>query len=226
MLFPSPMTAARCQDFIIRQTPELGPEQVKIVHLVPISERARSKELAVISPKISAVLFPADRFQIAKAFWQHSGEGVSSRRAEYCHSLLDKGVLVDSATLDESPRFTKGPRRYQNKTSVDLDNPPSSSNDNSEPYDPIQFVEERFGRNLDLSLAKNAKLAVRRRIAGSLTADVDLTEALALEKDASRTRKVSAEDDVYLYPCGMNSIFHAHRNLMATKPPLRSIVYG
>lgn len=77
-------------------------------------------------------------------------------------------------------------------------------------------------------MTTNAKLAVRRRIAGSLTADVDLPEALTLEKDVENTRNVAgfSEDDVYLYPCGMSSIFNAHRNLMATKGELKSIVYG
>ncbi|KAL8705542.1 MAG: hypothetical protein Q9201_001359 [Fulgogasparrea decipioides] len=39
-----------------------------------------------------------------------------------------------------------------------------------------QFVEERYGRNLDLSLAGKAKLAIRRRIAGALMVDVDLDQ--------------------------------------------------
>jgi len=97
-----------------------------------------------------------------------------------------------------------------------------------EVQDPSQFVEERFGRNLDLSMTKNAKLAIRRRIAGSLTADVALTEAMSIEKDESRTRQVAnfSEDDVYLYPTGMSSIFNAHRNLLRAKGPLKAIVYG
>jgi cystathionine gamma-synthase len=99
---------------------------------------------------------------------------------------------------------------------------------NGEVQDPDQFVEERFGRNLDLSMTKNAKLAVRRRIAGSLTADVGLTEALALDKDAAMTRHVAgfSEDDVYLYPTGMSAIFNTHRNLLQAKGQLKAIVYG
>lgn len=228
MLFPSHATAARCQDFFYRQVPELDRQQIRIINLVPLWEQSRSEEFAVVSPKVSAVLFPGEHFKIAKTFWQHSGDGVSSRRAEYCHSLFNKGALVDSKTLEETPRFCKGPRRYQKKTSIDLGNPTDKPNGNADPYDPTQFVEERFGRNLDLSQTTNAKLAVRRRIAGSLTADVGLTEALSLEKDVDRTRNVAnfSEDDIYLYPCGMSSIFNSHRNCMATKGPLKSIVYG
>lgn len=227
LLFPSHASAARCKDFFATQAPELG-QQVRIVDLVPLSRRARAEESALISPKLSAVLFPGDDFKIAKSFWQHSGDGVSSRRAEYCLSLFEKGGLVDVKTIGETSALCKGPRRYQKKTSIDFNSPVDTPNGNIDPHDPTRFVEERFGRNLDLSQAANAKTAVRRRIAGSLTADVGLTEALSLEKDIDRTRKVVdfSEDDVYLYPCGMSSIFNAHRNLMATKGPLKSIVYG
>ncbi|KAF2277560.1 cystathionine gamma-synthase [Westerdykella ornata] len=222
LLFPSPAVARRCQDFFRAQAPELSPAQVRIIDLVPAAAKERSEELAVISPRISAVLFPEDAFRTGKAFWQHSGDGISSRRAEYCHALFLEGGLIDSPALEEMSRFCKGPRRYQRKTSVDI------TNVSAETRDPTQFVEERFGRNLNLSLTKNAKLAVRRRIAGSLTADVELSEALALERDMEKTRHVAgfSEDDVYLYPCGMSAIFNAHRNLLESRGQLKSIVFG
>lgn len=232
LLFPSHAVATRCVDFFHNQAPELGPHQVRIVDLVPSTEKARSNGVEEVSPKVSAVIFPGDHFKIAKAFWQHSGDGVSSRRAEYCHNLFSKGILIDSKKREETPRMCKGPKRYQKKTSIDITSHPSvtsnSSPEGAEVQEPTQFVEERFGRNLDLSLTSNAKLAIRRRIAGSLTADVGLTEALALEKDHERSRKVAgfSEDDVYLYPTGMSSIFNTHRNLMAARGHLKSINYG
>ncbi|KAJ4348224.1 Cystathionine gamma-synthase [Didymosphaeria variabile] len=227
MLFPTSAIAGRCRDFFLRQAPELDAQQLQVIDLVPTSEKARSEEFSVISPRVSAVLFPGFHFKVAKTFWQHSGEGVSSRRAEYCESLYDEGLLVDSKETEDVPKVCKGPRRYRQKTSIDL----TGSNGHSigsEKNDSIQFVEQRFGRNLDISQTKNAKLAVRRRIAGSLTADVGLDKALSVEKDADRTRDVPdfSEDDVYLYPCGMSSIFNAHRIMMSTRTPLKSIVYG
>ncbi|KAF2199766.1 cystathionine gamma-synthase [Delitschia confertaspora ATCC 74209] len=226
MLFPSHVIASRCLDFFSKQAPDLDQRQIRIVDLVPTAEKERSEELSLISPKISAVLFPQERFPIAKAFWQHSGDGISSRRAEFCHSLFTKGALVDRTRLDEVPRSCKGPRRYHRKTSIDVTNGPDALN--GEVQDPTQFVEERFGRNLNISLTANAKLAVKRRIAGSLTANVGLSEALALERDTERARNVPdfTEDDVYLYPCGMSSIFNTHRNLMTTRGGLKSIVFG
>jgi cystathionine gamma-synthase len=224
MLFPSHITASRCRDFIIRQAAESDTSRVRIVDLVPAAEKARAEEQTIISPKISAVLYPLELFKVAKQFWQHSGDGVSSRRAEYCHHLFEKGLLVDAARLNGVSRTCKGPKRYQKPTSIDLGTPDAVQDGETL----TQFVEQRFGRNLDLSMTKNAKLAVRRRIAGSLTADVALTEALSLDKDSTRTRQVAdfSEDDVYLYPTGMSSIFNTHRNLLAAKGSHRAIVYG
>ncbi|KAI8939655.1 hypothetical protein NX059_003412 [Plenodomus lindquistii] len=228
MLFPTHATASRCRDFFLGQVSELDASQVRILNFVPAAEKARAEELAIISPMVSAVLFPQDRFSIAKQFWQHSGDGVSSRRAEYCYHLFTKGVLVEASTINQPPRVLKGPKRYRKTTSIDLGGINDATDAAGEVQDPTQYVEERFGRNLDLSKAKNAKLAIRRRIAGSLTADVALAEALKMEKDTAMTRQAGnfSEDDVYLYPTGMSSIFNAHRNLLKAKGPLKSIVYG
>ncbi|OAK95094.1 cystathionine gamma-synthase [Phaeosphaeriaceae sp. SRC1lsM3a] len=228
MLFPTHATASRGRDFMSKRVPK--DTQIRILDLVPAAEKERSEELEIISPRISAILYPKEHFSVAKQYWQHSGEGVSSRRAEYCFSLFREGLLVEPSTLTESkptsPRVCKGPRRYQKKTSVDFDSMKGSTE--GEVQDPVQFVEERFGRNLNLTMTKNAKLAIRRRIAGSLTADVGLTEALALDMETATTRNVPgfSEDDVYLYPTGMSSIYNTHRNIMQAKGPLEAIVFG
>jgi cystathionine gamma-synthase len=209
----------------------LAPDaQVRIIDLVPSAEKERSEELDIISPRITALLYQKDYFKVAKQYWQHSGEGVSSRRAEYCFHLFREGLLVEPSSLvqsaPKSPRVCKGPRRYQKKTSVDFDSMNGSTE--GEVQDPVQFVEERFGRNLNLTMTKNAKLAIRRRIAGSLTADVGLTEALSLDMETASSRNVPgfSEDDVYLYPTGMSSIFNAHRNIMQAKGQLKAVVFG
>ncbi|KAJ4365621.1 Cystathionine gamma-synthase [Neocucurbitaria cava] len=228
MLFPTHAIASRCKDFFLRNAPDLDASKVRILDFVPAAEKARAEELVVISPRVSAVLFPQERFSIAKQFWQHSGDGVSSRRAEFCYHLFEKGVLIEASTLNQPARICKGPRRYQKKTSIDLGGSDGAIDGGGEVHDPTQFVEERFGRNLDLSMTKNAKLAIRRRIAGSLTADVALNEALSLAKDTAMTRPVAefSEDDVYLYPTGMSSIFNAHRNILRAKGPRKAIVFG
>jgi cystathionine gamma-synthase len=91
-----------------------------------------------------------------------------------------------------------------------------------------QFIEERFGRNLDINLAANAKLAIRRRIAGSLVANVGLEEAINsnTQSEPSTRMKGLSEDDVYLYPCGMSAIFNIHRTLMVARGCMKSICFG
>jgi cystathionine gamma-synthase len=90
-----------------------------------------------------------------------------------------------------------------------------------------QFVEERFGRNLDVLYVDNAKSAIRRRIAGSLTGEIDLTAPLGAEVEPTiRGVAQTSEDDVYLYPCGMNSIFSIHQMLLEARGPMKSIMFG
>ncbi|GAA5963066.1 hypothetical protein JCM3765_001756 [Sporobolomyces pararoseus] len=99
-----------------------------------------------------------------------------------------------------------------------------------------RYVEERYGRNLDLSLAPLAKLAMRRRIAGVLAEQpgqaIDVKD-IQNAQGAESTRGVQGltEDDVWLYSCGMNAIFHAHLLAMETrkaegKPVGKSVCFG
>jgi cystathionine gamma-synthase len=212
------------------------------VNLVPQPETAALKPIDEILPHISAVLFPSELWPAAKAFWQHTGEGVQSRRAEFCQRAFDDKFLVDQTTVVQpAPKLAKGPRRYQRSLSTDLNgtngcngngnHSQSLSNVNGNgTQDLAQFVEERFGRNLNTRFAAQAKLAVRRRIAGSLTENAELPESLNAPVDTERQRHTGAPefsiDDVYLYPCGMNAIYNAHRILMAARGPLKSVMYG
>jgi cystathionine gamma-synthase len=224
--------------------PLSSPDQVHIIDLVWDRSRATSEALTKVSPSISAVLFPKELFPIAKQYWQHSGDGVSSRRAEFCHGLFQEGILVDQKTLQTTPngyeKACKGPRRYQ-RGSIDKTSPKThktsqdgievngvhSTNGTAETRESSQFVEERFGRNLDVSFVENAKSAIRRRIAGSLMGEIDLATEPST-KMTSNMRGVAnlSEDDVYLYPCGMNSIFMTHQMLMKARSPMKSISFG
>jgi cystathionine gamma-synthase len=245
MVFPSHSVASRCVDFLRCQVPLLGTNNVRIVELVPNSHSNSERKNTQTSAKICAVLLPEHCFKVAKVFWQHSGEGVSSRQAEFAHRAYEEGALVEGelaqAGAINSNRLCKGPRRYQRGSLIDkaashptINASSAQSYPEPEVNSPLegreysQFIEERFGRNLDLSFVRNAKLAVRRRIAGSLIADVDLKEAMNMPGDAQKSRQVMgfSEDDVYLYPTGMSSIFNTHRTLMAARGQLESICFG
>ncbi|KAI9787740.1 MAG: hypothetical protein M1839_000272 [Geoglossum umbratile] len=244
MVFPSYCVASRCVDFLRSQVPSLGQNEVRIVDLVPNWRPNSGSMNTHVSTGICATLFPDRLSRIAKSFWQHSGEGVSSRRAEFAHRAYEEGVLVEAklaAVETINNRLCKGPRRYQKGPSTEKTVTQSTTkstavdghselelNGTFEGREYSQYIEERFGRNLDLSFERNAKLAIRRRIAGSLTADVDLKDAINMPKNAERTRQVMgfSEDDVYVYPTGMSSIFNAHRALLAARGSMKSICFG
>jgi len=189
------------------------------------------------------VLFPKAIWPTAKSFWQHTGEGISSRRAEFCQLAFDQKTLVDATSISNSTLpIAKGPKRYQ-RTSVDngYSKPIANGHVNGNGHvskagangagmpDSVQFVEERFGRNLDVAFATQAKLAIRRRIAGGLTSDAELPDSLdASDLSRQRSRDVPAfsVDDVYLYSCGMNAIFHAHLALKTAIREDQSVMYG
>lgn len=243
MLFPSPRTARRCQDFVSQRASSETLSSISVVDLALDSSRKVSLMLSQLAPTISAVIYHESCQPLAKQYWQHSGDGVSSRRAEFCHNLFRDGILVSRPPSPETspglaPRAFRGPRRYQRGGSIDgvsaapkahsLASPSTTSPTTiDESRESKQFVEERFGRNLNLSLASRAKSAIRRRIAGAIAGDVDVADAHVPDM-ASNTRGLSnlREDDVYLFPAGMNAIFSAHRFLMAARGAQKSINFG
>ncbi|KAL8832407.1 MAG: hypothetical protein Q9191_000279 [Dirinaria sp. TL-2023a] len=246
LLLPSDATAARCVDFFKHQVPALREgTALKAVSFYPRQDsfgNFEKKGERNTRPVVVAVLFPRDHFRIAKTFWQHTGDGISSRRADVCHKAFDAGQLVSCLTPLAGPskddeQLCKGPQRYRkqsvkNTSALGTESHRMGNNaKSSEAKDYSQYVEERFGRNMDVKLAASAKLAIRRRIAGALTADMDLDEAVEIEKikiDGRGIRGVQglSVDDVYLYPSGMSSIFNTHRTMLKCKGSKKSICFG
>ncbi|KAF4556161.1 Cystathionine gamma-synthase-like protein [Elsinoe fawcettii] len=233
MLFPTRSCAQRCVDFLTSNRPDQR-QAVHIVEFVPCPTKSQPSGPYVL-PKICAVLYPKDQWPLAKSFWQHTGEGVSSRRAEFCEKALAEGTMVEKSTVEEVPRLKKGPRRYQRQVSiggneVDLQKNGDHTNghNNTEELDPARFVEERFGRNLNVGFTEQAKLATRRRIAGVLSKDMDLHDALQEPEEIEKVRHQDgfSVDDVLLYPCGMNSIFQMHRTLRLARGEMKSVMFG
>lgn len=248
MLFPTRRIAQRCVDFIRAKAEASALTHLSILTLVLDPARKFAEPLPSLSPSISAVVYPEDVFPIAKQYWQHSGDGVSSRRAEFCHGLFRDGLLVLDSRLP-SPRSSpqqkvrRGPKRYQRTTPDDEPenghrrNHSGGAGANGKASPPAEeladslessrFLEERYGRNLDVSFVENAKSAIRRRIAGVLTMDIDLASKSLPVMD-SNARGVSnlQEHDIYLTPCGMNAIFLTHQALLHARTPQRSVNFG
>ena len=226
MLFPSPATAKRCQRFFYDKAEKLSITSVRLLNLEPnVGSHAHDTSLS----GLYCVFFPQEHFPIAKQMWQHTGDGISSRRGEFCLKALRQGFLKPIAApgrIRADSLYSKGPRRYQrggSQNNIIFQMTPEAheptvngSKDQNEDRDKSQFIEERFGRNLNMQLAEKAKMAVRRRIAGCLIDDGELDEALSQsDEDSGRRQRGLTEDDVYLYPTGMSSIFNTHRILMA-----------
>lgn len=243
MLFPSRRCATRCHDFLISQTSDVDTSSIRVLDFGPQQEQLASSGSQRVQPRLSAIIYPNVLWPTAKIFWQHTGEGISSRRAEYCQKALDDQTMVEAHAADVSQvRMTKGPRRYQRGASIDhgssngnSSNRHSSSETGSSTkaetvQDSAQFVEERFGRNLNVDLAAQAKLAIRKRIAGCLTSSQDLPESLDKSPDTDEEGLRDVEgfcpDDVYLFSCGMNAIFTSHRVLRLACGEMKSIMYG
>ncbi|KAL8663281.1 MAG: hypothetical protein Q9202_004030 [Teloschistes flavicans] len=223
-LFPSHIIARRCAAFFQDQLRSSEQSQsARIIDLIPRPNPAEEsdQDQSHVEAMISAVVYPKVYSPVAKSFWQHTGEGISSRRAELCHKAFNDGFLAPRATNrrgnDNRRPFTdqrscKGPRRYQKRPSVKSENHDLEADSlpveltvreqEQTIVEGAQFIEERYGRNLDLSLAAKAKFAIRTRIAGALKAGFntdDPTVEAQLRADIEQFPRV-AEDDVYLYP--------------------------
>lgn len=188
LVFPSYGVAKRCREFFKKFSAESS--KVRIVRLsTPVLDNEDDVN-AKVQAHIAALFFPESEFTYAKQFWQHTGEIVSSRMAEFCLARL----ATDTKRTPSPPQKPVGSEEDTDK-----------------------FVEERFGRNLDLSFADEAKVALRRRISAKIneTATGSIT---------------TSENDVYLYPTGMNSIFSAHRAFLEARQGnekgLKSVCYG
>lgn len=229
MLFSSTRAADKCIDFLHTHGSDHQATDTHKMLLVPAVTRILDPQL-LWTVSLTVLFYPSSLSKLAKTFWQHTGEGVSSRKAEYMHKLYDEGLVVGDHVLNKASIPCKGPKRYQKLDSVQplIASSPSLPGQEATDGEQIKFIEERFGRNLNLGLANVAKIAIRRRIAGSLTANVELEQVENMSHAARRASDLPgfSEHDVYLYSGGMCSIFNAHQTLLAARGHHKSICFG
>ncbi|ORY83690.1 cystathionine gamma-synthase [Protomyces lactucae-debilis] len=211
MLFPSMACAERCRLFILDKCSEAKVRVAELHDLSPALRHAGGSSLCV-------VLYEASLFPLAKQYWQHTGEGISSRQADYYLRQVDQAQPKDTV------EFKKGGsnRHYSRQPSTDKSitrHSSSAAAGDAETLnrDQLTYLEERYGRNLNLQSVEQAKLAVRRRIAGSLTLTDSPEVALEAKEESPAHQRVGV-DDVYLFPTGMTSIFHAHQLALSALP--------
>ena len=246
MLFPKQKIAEQCRSFIERRSSSQGaPVNARLLHLFICPENNKPSDsggnknvTAHDSVDLHIVLLPADSFPIAKEFWQHTGQGISSRLAEKCLSLWGPD---DTLVQPPSPVFSRFPSRGHNRhySAVKIPSSPKSDSPSSPVVEDLSkdhsvYLEERYGRNLPLASAAFAKRALQSRVAGVLkekSSSGCQSESYTEQKDlvvGPSTRGVAevAVDDVYLYPSGMAAIWNVHNMALAVLPPAKSICFG
>jgi cystathionine gamma-synthase len=243
LLCPSSNIARRCRAFIQRYyNPEnkqkLNDIRIAEFEISPISTTSEMQTVPIFT-----VLFPKDAFKFAKLFWQHTGDIISSRMAEYALRILDENAEIEiKAGSNGSPEqisYAPKPKsRSHRHYSRQRQDAPTSPDIETPDHEHLTYVEERYGRNLNLKFADKAKIALRRRIAGVMTETEQTMKVEDLEEspsviDEQRKRQGErgvaglSESDVYLFPCGMSAIFNAHRFAMGALDATRkSICYG
>lgn len=82
-IFPSYAIALRCREFLKKNIEPSLRQKVRILQLsTPQGENSNSFAESVTASFI-IVFFPKEFYSLGKAYWQHSGEGISSRMAEF-----------------------------------------------------------------------------------------------------------------------------------------------
>ncbi|KAF5389633.1 hypothetical protein D9757_004155 [Collybiopsis confluens] len=241
MLFPTKRMTEACRAFMHdRSSLEGSPVPARLIELMMCPEDKVNKAVLVSSEDcecygssslmdLHIVLFPSEAFPLAKQFWQHCGGGISSRMAEQCLSMLPEGSSPSSSPTLTPRRFAFKPsnKHYSVRAKNRVPHPSSIVNEDLN-GDHSVYLEERYGRNLPISAAAEAKRALRRRISGVLLQNDDQNAGNQTLRVGPSSRGVSevSENDVYLFPGGMNAIWNAHQLAMNTRPTGKSVCFG
>ncbi|KAJ3030361.1 UNVERIFIED_CONTAM: hypothetical protein HDU68_009286 [Siphonaria sp. JEL0065] len=239
IVFPSNRTINECRQFMksFILKPNSGYD-AKLAKAIRIAEFAVQPIFQESSPAaadpsathrqdnvfIYSLLFPEVAAPVAKMYWQHTGEGISSRFAEYCLKVLgsnNESVKFFTGVSANTDRFQTPGYRIQDQEAH------LNQADGAESTASQMFVEERFGRNLDLSFALQAKVMLRQRIAGVVADSVDVNdEKPVVHSESVRELKGLNEEHVLLFPTGMSAIYNAFRVIQRLKPNLKTVQFG
>lgn len=255
MLFPSPKIAAEARDFLASRDPAVMSRIVEFVICPGTNSLSGAVVTAIDCIELQILLFNKDNFPAAKQFWQHTGDGISSRLAERALAFLGESPAGAAEAVSEPPRQPVVSRGYSrnrhygraarpNAPAGGLAGGPSAAAtavssgaatptrpgvgvpDELASADLSTYLEERYGRNLPLFNAPLAKQALKRRIAGGL-----LPSDEEFGQDKTDIARGVTEDDVYLFPGGMSAIWHAHKLARLTRTRMggnegKSICFG
>ncbi|KAL1410361.1 Cystathionine gamma-synthase [Vanrija albida] len=231
MLFPTPRIAAEARDFLAAQNPPIPSRIVeRVICPGANSLKSASAGTGIDCIELQVLFFGKEHFPYAKAFWQHTGDGISSRMADRALAFLGElpagpgapnpaPAPAASSSNGSASHIAPQPQRggYSRNRHYARKCVPGAAPAPTEPArtdspaeddgaDVSTYVEERYGRNLPLFNAPLAKTALKRRIAGGV---LPQDKEFGVSSEAEVKRGVT-DDDVYLYPGGMSAIWHAH----------------
>lgn len=220
LVLASYKSAKRCREFMKART----KNSVRVLQLSTPPPDNDFEKSSVMESNFGVVFFPADDFPIAKQYWQHSGEGISSRMAEYIFKELFEQEKHDRKLKSRLKQEQQAQKIQQKSPSISASFRSSSMTQNEEVEREFNtFIEQKFGRVLDLKFSTEAKRALKKRICGK----IDETNHQISDNGESTRDKNLSEDDVYLYPTGMASIFNAHQAVLGvTKPAKKTVCFG
>lgn len=227
MVYPSYKVAKRCREFIKHHTVNPSKFNVRVLQLSTPYPSTEIEKSTMIGTTFGVIFFPRSEYHLAKNYWQHSGEGISSRMGEYILKELFEKDTSPAVSLKGNLKQEFQTRQIQSRSPSITASRASSvvgngADDVVRDFD--NFIEQKYGRVLDLKFAVEAKAALKRRIAGKVDHSTSISPE-ALEK-AKRGKHLS-DDDVFLFPSGMASIFYAHHallNIFGT--PKKSVCFG
>ncbi|KIM27707.1 hypothetical protein M408DRAFT_70822 [Serendipita vermifera MAFF 305830] len=258
MLFPSSKYASACRDFIVRMASP-STSCVRIVQFFICPDESDSPAAVdsrghMSSGDLHIALFHSSYWPLAKAFWQHTGTGISSRYAEHCLRLLadtrkNSNSHISSADVDSFTTSPQPPKRGRNRHYHPKGHTKSPSlvalmnEEENEERATNKYLEERYARNLHPNAAADAKRALRRRIAGVLVRE-DTCPVKANGCSPPTSPKISGgtdravlgpstrgvpnitQDDVFLFQAGMCAIWHTHQLFLKVLGNGKSVCWG
>ncbi|KAJ2063209.1 Cystathionine gamma-synthase [Coemansia sp. S155-1] len=245
MVFPSLACAQRCVAFIYDQAPKQhsaelayglpAPGQVRVVQYVaePVNKKAAALDAIgsnLESPiAIYCVLLPADLFPLAKQYWQHTGNGISARLADYCLHIARVNEEYEQEVRPYSPASRGGTAQrskgrgsgyHRNAGRVSPNRATDEIQSHETGIEADAYMEERFGRNCDPKHAAEMKAVLRRRIAGALSEE-EQKQGAQVERGVTGL----SSSDVYLVATGMSAVYYTHLALLGMRGG-KSVCFG
>lgn len=183
-----------CRDFIIRQR-TINHSNTKKADIGTSTADISTNKCTFGPHTVYIVIYPTEDSRLAKAFWQNTGNCISSRFADCC--LNEVGVLTSHVSLGCN-------------------------------IDPIVAAEkEPIHDYLPKDQIGTAKQLIKQRITNVIHATYSDNNHASTEFIRNHPNALAlTEDNVYLYPGGMNVIFFTHRILSEMHPERKSICFG